>query len=124
RDRLPEAIGEAEWQLLRPNLARVIEAEQWLPILDGDIDPPPLSHDDRALVREAATIAERLDWADSPWNALSDTLKKTTGRKGRALFMPLRLALTGRESGPEMAALLDRIGKERSVGRLAAAARR
>ncbi|HVL78362.1 MAG TPA: glutamate--tRNA ligase, partial [Sphingomicrobium sp.] len=47
RDRLPEAIGEAEWQLLRPNLARVIEAEQWLPILDGDIDPPPLSHDDR-----------------------------------------------------------------------------
>jgi glutamyl-tRNA synthetase len=56
------------------------------------------------MVSEAADIAASLDWSDDP------------------LFHPLRLALTGRESGPEMAGLLARIGKDRAVERLRAAA--
>jgi glutamyl-tRNA synthetase len=51
-------------------------------------------------------------------------VKAATGKKGRELFHPLRLALTGRESGPEMAGLLERIGKARAVRRLEAAAKR
>ncbi len=54
-------------------------------------------------------------WAD--WTA---ALKAATGRKGRALFHPLRLALTGRDHGPEMAALLPLIGREAALARLAA----
>ena len=59
-----------------------------------------------------------------PWRSLTDELKRTTGRKGRELFHPLRLALTGRESGPEMAGLVARMGKARAVRRLEAAAKR
>ncbi|MDF0752815.1 hypothetical protein NLU14_21555, partial [Marinobacter sp. 71-i] len=58
-----------------------------------------------------------IDWSD-PWPALTGALKQATGRKGRALFLPLRLALTGREHGPDMAALLPLIGKENALARL------
>jgi glutamyl-tRNA synthetase len=51
-------------------------------------------------------------------------LKETSGKKGRELFHPLRLALTGRESGPEMAGIVSRMGRDRAVRRLEAAARR
>ena len=123
-DRLPGGTSEEDWLLLRPNLERLSDFTAWLEVLRGAIEAPELGHDDRALVREAATIAERLDWGDEPWTRLADALKNSTGRKGKALFLPLRLALTGRESGPEMAGLLQRIGKERAVQRLKAVANR
>jgi glutamyl-tRNA synthetase len=121
-DRLPEGIGEAEWLVLRGNLSRLGEAEEWVGVLHCLMDPPEVVPDDKALIVEAARAAEAIDWADDPWHALTDRLKEATGRKGRALFRPLRLALTGRESGPEMAPLLKLIGKERALERLTAAA--
>ncbi|MFN3389109.1 MAG: glutamate--tRNA ligase, partial [Allosphingosinicella sp.] len=48
--------------------------------------------------------------------------KAGSGRSGKALFLPLRRALTGRDSGPEMAALLPLIGRDEAVSRLRAAA--
>jgi len=124
RGRLPGEATEEDWELVRPNLARVADFDEWLPVLHGEIEPPDLSHDERALVREAAAIASALDWSDEPWRKLTEQIKASTGHKGRALFHPLRLAITGRDSGPEMAGLLERIGKERVVRRLEAAAKR
>lgn len=121
-DRLPEGIGEAEWLVLRGNLAHLGEAEEWVGVFHCLIAPPEVVPDDKELIVEAARAAEQVDWADDPWHALTDRLKQATGRKGRALFRPLRLALTGRESGPEMAPLLKLIGKERALERLTAAA--
>jgi len=93
-------------------------------VIRGEIDPPNLSHDERLLVKDAAPVAEGLDWSSEPWIALTNELKASTGKKGRELFHPLRLALTGRESGPEMAGLIKRMGKDRTVSRLEAAAKR
>ncbi len=121
-DRLPGGATEEDWLLLRANLERVSDFEDWARIIGGDLEVPQLADDERDMVREAAEIARDLDWADDPWHALANALKASTGRKGKALFHPLRLALTGRESGPEMAGLLTRIGKDRAVDRLKAAA--
>jgi glutamyl-tRNA synthetase len=122
--RLPANATEEDWILLRPNLERLSDFADWYAVLHSDIDPPELSHEERLLVKDAASIAERLDWSAEPWRALTDELKRTSGKKGRELFHPLRLALTGRESGPEMAGLVARIGQDRAVKRLEAAARR
>ena len=119
-DRLPAGSSQADWLLLRGNLGHLGEYNDWLPVLDGDVPVPSLSDEDRAFLSEAARIAESIDWADDPWTKLSSALKAETGRRGKPLFHPLRLALTGRESGPEMAGLLDRIGRARTLARLKA----
>ena len=123
-DRLPEGATAEDWQLLRPNLERLSDFAGWFAVLCGEVEPPELAHDERLLVKEAAQAATQLDWAGEPWKALSDAVKQSTGKKGRELFHPLRLALTGRESGPEMAGLLKRMGKDCALARLAAAAKR
>ena len=123
-DRLPPDATERDWLLLRPNLQRLSDFETWLAVLHGEIEPPELAHDERLLVKDAAAIAEELEWSAEPWKALTAELKASSGRKGRELFHPLRLALTGRDSGPEMAGLLQAMGKDRALQRLEAAARR
>jgi hypothetical protein len=45
-------------------------------------------------------------------------VKGRTGAKGKALFMPLRRAITGRDHGPELAALLPLIGYDKVAARL------
>ncbi|HEY6662434.1 MAG TPA: glutamate--tRNA ligase [Sphingomicrobium sp.] len=124
RERLPREIDRDDWTLIRANLERVRDASDWVPVLHGEIDSPDLGHDERLLVKEAAAIAGTLDWTAEPWRALTDELKRSTGKKGRELFHSLRLALTGRESGPEMAALVVRMGQACTVRRLEAAAKR
>jgi glutamyl-tRNA synthetase len=123
-DCLPEGATEDDWLLLRPNLERLADFANWFEILRGTVDAPDLAHDERLLARDAAATAEDLDWTAQPWRTLTESLKVSSGRKGRELFHPLRLALTGRDSGPEMAGLVERMGKERAVERLKAAARR
>jgi glutamyl-tRNA synthetase len=124
KDRLPSGATEQDWALLRGNLERLGDIAGWLPVLHGEIEPSELSHEERLLVKDAAAIAEKLDWSAEPWKSLADGVKAATGKKGRELFHPLRLALTARESGPEMAGLVAAMGKERAVRRLEAAARR
>ena len=122
--RLPSSASEEDWLLLRGNLERLADFAAWYPVLHGEIDPPELNHEERLLVKDAAAISESLDWAAEPWRALTEDLKRSSGRKGRELFHPLRLALTGRDSGPEMAGLVRRMGQARTVRRLEAAAKR
>ncbi|PAX07387.1 glutamate--tRNA ligase [Sphingomonas lenta] len=119
RDRLPAGMGEAEWLAVRPNLHTVAEAAEWWRVIEGPVDAS-VPEEDRGYLAEAAQAAGAIDWADDPWHALTGRLKERTGRKGRALFLPLRLALTGRAEGPDMAALLPLIGRERAVERLRA----
>ena len=119
RDRLPAGMDEAGWLAIRPNLAHVDDAADWWRLVTGPIDLPEFDADDRAYLAEAL---DALTWGEDPWHALTGILKEKTGRKGKALFKPLRLALTGRESGPDMAELLPLIGEETARRRLARAA--
>ena len=122
-DSLPKGATEEDWLLLRGNLSTLADFADWSAVLDGEIAVPEMSSEDRSFCTEAAEVAATIDWSGDPWHALADALKAATGRKGRALFHPLRLALTGRESGPEMAGLLKRIGRNLAVHRLEAAAK-
>jgi glutamyl-tRNA synthetase len=119
--RLPIGMSEGAWLAIRPNLKTVSEAGDWWHMVEG-----PVAHRaaaaDRDFVREAAEVAESLDWSASTWGELTAQLKARSGRGGKSLFLPLRQALTGRDSGPEMQALLPLIGKEQSIARLKAAA--
>jgi glutamyl-tRNA synthetase len=119
---LPEGMGEAGWEAIRPNLAHIGQAADWWQVVTGPVASPQLAEEDRAYLATAAEALAGQDWDENPWGALTGALKDATGRKGKALFLPLRLALTGREHGPDMAALLPLIGREAALARLRAAA--
>jgi glutamyl-tRNA synthetase len=119
-ERLPAGMGADDWAALRPNLASVAGAADWWEILHGHI-AHEAPEEDRAFLAAAAEAAGEIDWSAAPWAALVERLKAATGRTGKPLFRPLRLALTGRESGPEMAALLPLIGRDEAIARLRAA---
>ena len=121
--RLPAGMTEQAWLAVRPNLNRLGEAEDWWRIIEGPIAAPATTAvpDDRDYLNEAARLAEAIDWTDDPWPALTDKLKTATDRRGKALFLPLRRALTGVDHGPDMATLLPLIGRARTIERLSAA---
>ena len=73
--------------------------------------------------RSSTSSITALSWGEDPWHALTTALKDSTGRKGKALFLPLRQALTGMDHGPDMGELLPLIGEAEARARLEAAAR-
>lgn len=119
RKRLPAGMDDAAWQAVRPNVSVLADTQAWWSVIDGpihaSIDPA-----DEDYLAAAHRIAGSMEWAGDPWHALTAALKEETGRKGKALFLPLRRALTGMDHGPDMAALLPLIGRERTLRRLSA----
>ena len=107
--------GEGFWHAVRGNLDRLEDAAAWWRICR---EPIEFSIEDEAFAAEAARLLPPEPWDETTWQAWTDAVKQGTGRKGRALFHPLRLALTGRDQGPEMAKLLPFIGRERAQARL------
>lgn len=107
--------GEAFWNAVRPNLTRVGEASDWLTLVQGPVTP--LIEDADYAARAAEALPDG-DLDETSWSSWTSALKEATGRKGKDLFKPLRLALTGQERGPEMAVLLPLIGSEIAKKRL------
>ena len=119
---LPAGMNEAGWEAIRPNLAHIGEAAEWWQVVTGPVAAPVFADEDRGYLSSAADLLAGQAWSGEPWQALTAALKEATGRKGKALFLPLRQALTGHDHGPEMAALLPLIGREAALERLRAAA--
>jgi glutamyl-tRNA synthetase len=117
KDRLPAGMSEAEWDAVRPNLSTVAEATDWWTVIEGPIAGERDAADADYLAA-AARIAGTIEWTGDPWHALTAALKAETGRSGKALFLPLRRALTGLDHGPDMKALLPLIGRDRAIARL------
>ncbi len=117
-ERLPQGMDVAAWEAVRPNMVTLADAADWWGVIEG---PIAVEGDVEAeYLDQALAAAGEIDWSSDPWHALTARLKTETGRKGKALFLPLRRALTGRDHGPDMAALLPLIGRERALERLAA----
>ncbi|MEE4536902.1 MAG: glutamate--tRNA ligase [Erythrobacter sp.] len=117
--RLPAGMDANGWHAVRPNVATVAEARDWWGLVTGPIGQPEFDAETRSYLGEAAAA---LTWGEDPWGLLTSRLKAQTGRKGRALFLPLRQALTGMDHGPDMSELLPLIGESEARARLVRAA--
>ncbi len=103
------------WEAVRGNLGTLEDARLWWRVCRGEIAPVI---EDAAFTARAAELLPDEPWDDGVWAAWTRALAAATGRRGRALFHPLRLALTGREDGPELKNLLPMIGRARAYARL------
>jgi glutamyl-tRNA synthetase len=116
--RLPDGMDEAAWLAIRPNLAHLGQAVDWWQVVTGPVTPPAFDEETCGFLALAADTLEGLEWSGDVWRELTGSLKEASGRKGKLLFQPLRQALTGRDHGPEMAALLPLIGRDSALQRL------
>ena len=114
--------SEAFWLAVRGNLETLADARLWHDVVSGEVTPA-IAGDDAAFIAEAARLLPPAPWDGSTWNAWTDAVKIATNRKGKALFLPLRLALTGLDHGPELAQLLPLIGREKALERLSSSQR-
>jgi glutamyl-tRNA synthetase len=117
KDRLPFG-DEALWLAIRGNIKKLSEAKAWHDIVTGEIKGE-IAEGDGDFIAAARAALPPAPWDGSTWKAWTDAVKAVTGRKGKDLFMPLRRALTGLDHGPELAALLPLIGREKALARLA-----
>lgn len=108
-------LGARFWLAIRANLGLFSEASDWAQILEGPIEP---ARPDAAFAEAAAACMPLGPFDEQSWSCFVDAVKAATGAKGRNLFMPLRLALTGREHGPEMGPIFALIGPEKARARL------
>jgi glutamyl-tRNA synthetase len=107
--------GEAFWLAVRGNLAKFSEISIWWQVVEGPIAPQVTDHD---FMNKAIAVLPQEPLDHGTWKTWTDAIKQETGLKGKNLFMPLRLALTGLEHGPELAGLLPLIGRDKVVERL------
>ncbi len=110
-------VAEPFWNAVRGNIETVAQADFWWRVVTEGPEPATLSPEDRDFVAAAFDLLPGEPWDHQTWREWTRRVKEETGRKGRALFQPLRLALTGRESGPELADLLPLLGRERVLAR-------
>lgn len=107
--------GEAFWLAVRGNLERFSDATTWWRVVEGPVTPVVA---DAEAAAKAAALLPAAPWGAETWKTWTGAVRDATGLKGKGLFLPLRLALTGLDHGPDLASLLPLIGPERAAARL------
>ncbi len=114
--RLGVGGGAPFWEAVRDNIQLLNEARGWWHVVEGPLEPVI---EDATLAEAARALLPAAPFTDATWTEWTTAVSAKTGAKGKALFRPLRLALTGQPHGPEMRKLLPLIGPERAAKRLA-----
>lgn len=107
-------LGEGFWEAVKPNLHKFADVADMAKIVTGPVTPVI---EDPAFAAAALEVLPEVIDAGA-WSAWTAAVKEKTGAKGKGLFMPLRLALTGQAHGPDMAAMAPLIGREAIVRRM------
>ncbi len=115
--KLDTKIDEYFWNFIRGNINTINEAVDWWNICNKTITPE-IKAEDAAFLKQASLLLPIDNWNLSTWDIWISKIKEETARSGKNLFMPLRLALTGQVSGPELKVLLPLLGREKTYKRL------
>jgi glutamyl-tRNA synthetase len=107
--------GAGFWEAVKANLSRFSDVSELWTLVQGPVAPVI---EDEAFIAVAVAYLPPEPWDDTTWGIWTAAVAAAAGRKGKALYHPLRMALTGREHGPELKKLLPLIGHARSLARL------
>jgi glutamyl-tRNA synthetase len=116
KDRLDYG-DEAFWLAVRGNIEKLDDAKFWDDVIQQDLKMD-VAPEDVDFIAKARVLVPAEPWDQTTWKVWTEAIKAATDRKGKALFMPLRQVLTGQDHGPELAALLPLIGRQRVLDRM------
>ncbi len=102
---VPAEKQEGFWTMAKENITTLKDLGEWWDLC-RDGAAPLIAEEDKEFIAEAMALLPEGPYGDDSWKSWTTAVKEATGRKGRGLFMPLRKAVTGKERGPDMSALL------------------
>ncbi|GIT92503.1 glutamate--tRNA ligase 2 [Jannaschia pagri] len=111
---VPSEQAEAFWTVVRDNIQSRAQMADWWRLMTEGADPQ-IAEEDATFVAEALALLPDAPWTPDTWSSWTGAVKAATGRKGKGLFKPLRLAMTGRPDGPDMASLMPLLQRKPSV---------
>jgi glutamyl-tRNA synthetase len=114
-DKFNFKISSDFWELVKGNIENLQELELWWNIIYGNIEP---IYNDENFINTAIETLPEGNFDKNTWTTWTSVLMKETGRKGKELYNPMRMCLTGQNKGPEMATLVFLMGKEKVLERL------
>ncbi|EEW25631.1 glutamate--tRNA ligase [Rhodobacter ferrooxidans] len=112
---VPEALAGNFWKVARENITVLADLEGWWTLFRDGAEPV-IAEEDREFVAQAMALLPAAPFGAETWGQWTAAVKEATGRKGKGLFMPLRLALTGQAHGPEMADVMPLLQVVRAKG--------
>ena len=110
--------AEVFWDTVKTNINTINEAQKWWNIVRDDKINIDLTQINRDFLKIAQETLPNTPWNDKTWSIWTDEISQKTGLKGRELFLPLRIALTGENSGPELAKFILLLGRDLVLSRL------
>ena len=111
---VPEALAERFWTVASQNITTLDDLGAWWTLMTEGAEPQ-IAPDDRAFVEQALALLPPPPYGERAWSDWTAAVKAESGRKGAALFMPLRKALTGQAHGPDMGQLMPLLQRIRAL---------
>ena len=102
---VPCDLGPAFWDAIRENIRHLDEIAEWWSLLSEGAEPR-IEPGNEGFVAEALQLLPPPPFDQTSWTRWTREVAEQTGRRGKKLYLPLRQALTGRDSGPEMQVLM------------------
>ena len=112
---VPAELAEGVWSVAKENITVLADLEGWWQLFRDGAEPM-VDAEDEAFIAEAMALLPPPPYGPEAWANWTAAVKEKTGRKGRGLFMPLRMALTGQAHGPDMSAVMPLLQKVRAKG--------
>ena len=108
-------ITKEFWYLIRGNIEILDDVKIWMNVCFGNIQTKNIDSD---LLSLALKLLPHDQFNENTWSIWTNLLKIESGKKGKDLYKPLRLCLTGQDNGPEMANLISIMGRDKVTERL------
>ena len=108
-------ISESFWNAIKGNIKIADDVKLWKSICQDELSP---KIEDSELTNKGAELLPPEPWNEETFGSWIKALKEASGKNGKELYHPVRLALTGMEDGPELKVLLPLIGWNKAQKRL------
>ena len=99
------------WQFVKNNISFFLEIKNWIDVINSENNVFGKNIDKNFLDIAIETLPKE-PFNEETWDTWTNLIKNKTGLKGKELFMPLRIALTGMNKGPELKYLLPLLNKK------------
>lgn len=111
-------INQNNWNIIRHNISNIIDIEEWANIINGNF--MNTQQIDKNILKNIVQIIET-EIQNNTTEEIKKCLKKiinSLNYKPKDIFISIRLALTGKNNGPELFSIIQILNKQETINRI------